>query len=51
MQQRLEGHEELGAELGIRNGQALIVSGPNGTETLQESPSLAEIEPAIAEVE
>ena len=28
----------------------LIVSGPSGTVTLQEGPSLAEIEAAIAEV-
>ena len=48
---RLEADEELGQELGIRTGQAAIVSGPNGTQTLQDSPSLAEIEQAIAEVE
>ena len=29
----------------------MIVTGPNGTETLQEGPSLAEVEAAIAEVE
>ena len=48
---RLEGYEELGRDLGIRTGQAVIVSGPNGTETLQDGPSLAEIEAAIAAVE
>ena len=37
-------YEELGRELGIRTGQAAIVTGPNGTETLQDGPSLAEIE-------
>lgn len=48
--QRLEGYEELARELGIRLGQAMIVSGPNGTRTLQEAPSLAEVERAIDEV-
>lgn len=47
---RLEGYEELGRELGIRTGQALIVSGPNGTRTLQDGPSLAEAERAIEAV-
>src|SRR5215213_7881127 len=37
---RLEGYEELGRDLGIRVRQAAIVSGPNGTETLQDGPSL-----------
>ena len=27
---RLEGYEDLGSELGIRTGQAMIVSGPGG---------------------
>jgi protein-disulfide isomerase len=48
---RLESYEELGRDLGIRVGQAAIVTGPKGTETLQEGPSLAEIEAAIAAVE
>jgi len=48
---RLEGYEELGQDLGIRVGQALILTGPNGSETLQDSPSLAEIEAAIKQVE
>jgi protein-disulfide isomerase len=48
---RLEASEELGRELGIRYGQAAIVTGPNGTRTLQEGPSLAAIERAIAAVE
>lgn len=47
---RLEGYEELGRELGIRVGQALIVSGPGGTRTLQEGPPLSEIERAIEAV-
>jgi protein-disulfide isomerase len=49
--ERLEGYEELGRDLGIRYGQAAIVTGPNGTKTLQEGPSLGEIERAIAEVQ
>lgn len=48
---RLESYEELGTRLGIRTRQAAIVSGPNGTRTLQDGPSLAEIEAAIAAVQ
>jgi protein-disulfide isomerase len=47
---RLEGYEELGSDLGIRVRQAAIVSGPNGTKTLQDGPKLAQIEQAIEEV-
>ncbi|HEX6152399.1 MAG TPA: thioredoxin domain-containing protein [Solirubrobacterales bacterium] len=49
--ERLESQEELGRDLGIRAGQAMIVSGPGGTRTLQEGPSPAEVEKAIEEVE
>lgn len=49
--QRLDGYEEMGRDLGIRYGQAAIVSGPDGTVTLQEGPTLAEVERAIAQVE
>lgn len=48
---RLEGYEELGRNLDIRLGQGMIVSGPRGTRTLQEGPSLREVERAIAAVE
>jgi protein-disulfide isomerase len=48
---RLKGQEELARELKIRTGQAMIVNGPAGTVTLQEGPSLREVEDAIAEVE
>jgi protein-disulfide isomerase len=51
IQRRLEGYEELGRGLGIRIRQAAIVTGPNGTRTLQDGPSLAEIERAIEAVE
>ncbi len=47
----LQGDEELGRDLGIRTGQAAIVSGPGGAETLQDSPSLAQIEAAIEAVQ
>jgi hypothetical protein len=51
IQKRLEGYEELGRNLGIRIGQGMVVTGPQGTKTLQEGPSLAEVERAIAAVE
>ncbi len=49
--ERLESQEELARNLKIRSGQAMIVNGPNGTVTLQEGPSLAEVEAAIEKVE
>jgi protein-disulfide isomerase len=50
MSERLADYEELGNELGIRVGQAAIVTGPNGTQTLQDGARLGEIERAIDEV-
>lgn len=50
IEQRLESQEELGRNLEIRTGQAMVINGPSGTVTLQEGPSLAEVEAAIAEV-
>ncbi len=47
---RLEGYERLGTELGIRTRPAMVVNGPTGTRTLQDGPSLAAIERAIAAV-
>jgi protein-disulfide isomerase len=47
---KLEGYDTLGTDLGIRTRPAMIVSGPDGTRTLQDGPSLAGIERAIAEV-
>jgi Thioredoxin len=47
---QLESYEELGSGLGIRTRQAAIVSGPGGTRTLQDGPTLAEIEAAIEAV-
>jgi protein-disulfide isomerase len=46
----LEGYEDLGMSLGIRAGQAMIVSGPGGTRTLQDGPSAAQAERAIKAV-
>ena len=46
----LGGYEDLGTKLGIRAGQAMIVSGPNGTRTLQDGPSLGQVERAIEAV-
>jgi protein-disulfide isomerase len=48
---KLQGYEELGRDLSIRTGQAAIVSGPSGTETLQDGPMLQQIETAIEAVE
>jgi protein-disulfide isomerase len=48
---RLEANAKLGEKLGIRVGQGMIVTGPGGSETLQEGPSLAEVEAAIEAVE
>lgn len=46
----LEGYEDIGTRLGIRVGQAMIVSGPGGTRTLQDGPSLRQVERAVAAV-
>jgi protein-disulfide isomerase len=51
IQKRLEASEELGRNLGIRVGQGMVLSGATGTRTLQEGPTLREVERAIAEVE
>ncbi|MFT3866096.1 MAG: thioredoxin domain-containing protein [Solirubrobacterales bacterium] len=51
MDQSLLAQEELGSKLGIRYGLAMVINGPHGSETLQENPSLAEVEAAIEKVE
>jgi len=51
IEQRLEDYEQLGRDLEIRTGQGMVLNGPGGTVTLQEGPSLAEVEAAIREVE
>jgi protein-disulfide isomerase len=47
---RLARYESLGSQLGIRARPAAIVSGPNGSETLQDSPGLGQITAAIDRV-
>lgn len=48
---RLESYEQLGQDLSIRVRQAMIVNGPSGTETLQDGPSLGQVERAIEAVQ
>jgi protein-disulfide isomerase len=47
---RLESYDQLGTDLGIRTRPAMIVNGPEGTRTLQDGPSLAQVERAIGAV-
>jgi protein-disulfide isomerase len=47
---RLARYEKLGADLSIRAQPAAIVNGPNGTRTLQDSPTLSQITNAIGAV-
>ncbi len=47
---KLRGYEQLGTDLGIRTGLGAIVTGPNGTRTLQDGPSLGSVERAIEAV-
>ena len=51
MEKSLLAQEELGSKLGIRYGLAMIVNGPRGSVTLQENPTLPEVEAAIKKVE
>ncbi len=46
----LEDDEKITAERKLPVGPAVVVGGPNGTRQLTESPSLAEVQAAIAEV-
>ena len=46
----LEADEQITAERRLPVGPAVVVGGPNGTRQLTESPSLAEVQAAIAEV-
>jgi protein-disulfide isomerase len=50
VEKSLLAQEELGSRLGIRYGLAMVIEGPNGNETLQENPTLKEVERAIEEV-
>jgi protein-disulfide isomerase len=51
MTKSLEAQQELGSKLGIRYGLAMVIEGPRGNETLQENPTLKEVERAIEKVE
>jgi protein-disulfide isomerase len=51
VEESLKEQEELGSKLGIRFGQAMVIEGPHGNETLQENPTLKQIERAIEKVE
>src|SRR3954454_11711245 len=50
VQQSLEDDEQLTADRRLPAEPAVVVGGPNGSKQLTESPSLAEIQAAIAEV-
>ena len=50
IQQTLEDDDRLAAERRLPAEPAVVVGGPNGTKELIESPSLADVEAAIAEV-
>jgi protein-disulfide isomerase len=50
IQQTLEADEKITAERRLPAEPAVVVGGPNGTKQLFESPSLAEVQAAIAEV-
>jgi protein-disulfide isomerase len=50
IQQTLEADEQLTAERQLPAEPAVVVSGPNGSKQLEDSPSLAEVQAAIAEV-
>ncbi len=47
---QLEAQDETARGLGLRAEPSAIVSGPGGTKTLQDSPTLGQIERAIAAV-
>ena len=47
---RLEEQDKLAIDLELRAEPALVIAGPGGTEILQDTPSLAEIQSAIGAV-
>jgi protein-disulfide isomerase len=51
IKQTLEDDERLTAERRLPAEPAVVVGGPNGTKQLEQSPSLAEVKAAIAEVQ
>jgi protein-disulfide isomerase len=50
IQTTLEADEQITAERRLPAAPAVVVGGPNGTEQLIQSPSLADVQAAIAEV-
>ena len=48
---KLEAQDEVARGLGLRAQPSAIVTGPNGTETLQDSPTLSQIEAAVDRVD
>jgi protein-disulfide isomerase len=50
LEETLREDDELSADRGFPTGPAVVVEGPNGTRELAQSPSLAEVQGAIAEV-
>jgi len=46
----LEDDEQITADRRLPVGPAVVVGGPNGTRQLEDSPSLAEVQAAIAQV-
>ena len=51
IQGRLERRDEIARDLGLRAEPSAIVSGPGGTEVLQDSPGLSAIMAAVGRVE
>jgi protein-disulfide isomerase len=47
----LQADEQITAERRLPVGPAVVVGGPNGTKQLDDSPSLAEVQAAIAQVQ
>jgi protein-disulfide isomerase len=47
----LEDDEKISADRTLPVGPAVVVGGPNGTRQLEESPSLAQVEAAITQVQ
>jgi protein-disulfide isomerase len=47
----LQDDEQISAERRLPVGPAVVVGGPNGTRQLEQSPSLAQVQAAIAQVQ
>jgi protein-disulfide isomerase len=51
IQATLEADEKISADRGLPVGPAVVVGGPNGTEQLEQSPSLEDVQAAVAKVD